>query len=375
MILRAVSKQPSAANRHRHPARRLSYLFLALLLAGCAIPGLAPQSVPASVLLAEPTPIRMVPGATITPTPFQPLPPTPVAKPGSIAEAQPDKPRKEKKAKPHDFAPPSEYSDLPIPPPVRPIQQPDGQMTILVLGSDQRPGESIFRTDTILLVALNPKKQTVSMVSFPRDLYVYIPGWTMQRINTAYAHGGFETIAQTLDYNFGVRPDHFVVVDFLFLVQLVDGLGGIDVEVEKSLADNHDLYGWYSVDPGIVHMNGQVALWYVRSRYTTSDFDRNRRQQAVVRALVKHLLSINAISRAPELYRTYASNVTTDLDLKDILELLPFAAKIRNLDQIKQYFIGRSLVTEWISSGGAMVLLPHQDATYGLMHQALGGRD
>jgi LCP family protein required for cell wall assembly len=357
------------------PARKFPILLLALLLAGCAVPGVAPQSIPAAALRAGPTPIAQLPGATITPTPFQPLPPTPTAAPETAAETQPERPRKEKKAKPHDFAPPSEYSDVPIPPPANPIREPDGQTTILVLGSDQREGESIYRTDTILLVALNPKKQTVNMVSFPRDLYVYIPGWTMQRINTAYAHGGFETIAQTLEYNFGVRPDHYVVVDFNFFLQLVDSLGGIDVEVEKPLADNHDQYGWYSVQPGTVHMNGLVALWYVRSRFTTSDFDRNRRQQAVVRALIEHMLSINAIARAPKLYRTYADNVTTDLSLKDTLSLLPFAAKIRDLDQINQYFIDRSLVTEWISPGGAMVLLPHQEATSDLMQQALNSRD
>ncbi|MFQ5615056.1 MAG: LCP family protein, partial [Anaerolineales bacterium] len=75
------------------------------------------------------------------------------------------------------------------------------------MGSDQRPGEGGFRTDTILLLTLNPGQGIVNITSFPRDLYVYIPGWTMQRINTAPQHGGFELMAATFGYNLGVHPD------------------------------------------------------------------------------------------------------------------------------------------------------------------------
>jgi LCP family protein required for cell wall assembly len=196
----------------------------------------------------------------------------------------------------------------------------------------------------------------------------------MQRINTAYAHGGYETIAMTLEYNFGVRPDHYIVIDFSSFVEFIDSLGGIDVDVEKSLSDNHDQYGWYTVHPGINHMNGQDALWYVRSRYTTSDFDRNRRQQAVIRAVLEHLLSIGVIARVPDLYQAYADNVTTDLKFKDVLALLPIAAKIREMSQVHQYFIDSTLVTEWITPGGAMVLLPNQDAVLNVIRQAFNSR-
>lgn len=348
-------------------------LFLVtILLAGCSVTG--PSFAPAPLEENEQPTVSLAGQAlaTVTPTPFQPLPPTPTYLPTVVEAPKIDKSRRADKAR--DFPAPSEFPTIPIPSPANRLNQPEGEVNILVLGSDQRAGESLYRTDTILLLSLNPQKKTVNLVSFPRDLFVYIPGWTMQRINTAYAHGGYETIAMTMEYNFGVRPDHYVVIDFSSFVEFIDSLGGIDVYVEKSLSDNHDQYGWYTVQPGTNHMNGQDALWYVRSRYTTSDFDRNRRQQAVIRAVLEHLFSINVIARVPDLYKAYADNVTTDLKLKDVLALLPFAAKIRDISQVHQYFIDSTLVTEWITPGGAMVLLPNQDAVLNVIRQALNSR-
>lgn len=359
--------------------QRLFSLLIAILLAGCSVPGLSvtPAPIQATDIPATQVVIQATP--TITPTPFQPLPPTPTylpptptLQPTAVQVSQPEKPRRKQKAT--NFPSPSEYPTIPIPPPVGLLKQPEGQVNILVLGSDQPPGANLFRTDTILLVSLNPKKKTVNLVSFPRDLYVYIPGWTMQRINTAYAHGSFEAIAMTLEYNFGVRPDHYVIVNYKSFVRFINSLGGIDVKVEKPLTDNRNQRGWYTIQPGKVHMDGKDALWYVRSRYTTNDFDRNRRQQAVIRAIFESLLSIDALAKAPELYQAYAKSVTTDLRFKNVLALLPFAAQIRNKSQLHHYFIDTTLVTEWIAPGGAMVLLPNQESVLDVMRQAVNSR-
>lgn len=83
---------------------------------------------------------------------------------------------------------------------------PEGVVNIMVLGSDYRESSG-YRTDVMMLVSVNTIKQTVSVVSFPRDLYVPIPGWVTQRLNTAMPHGGFQMLADTLDSNFGIRPD------------------------------------------------------------------------------------------------------------------------------------------------------------------------
>jgi anionic cell wall polymer biosynthesis LytR-Cps2A-Psr (LCP) family protein len=178
----------------------------------------------------------------------------------------------------------------------------------------------------------------------------------------------------TLEYNFGVRPDYYVIVNYKSFVRFINSLGGIDVKVDKPLSDNRNLRGWYTIQPGKVHMNGKDALWYVRSRYTTSDFDRNRRQQAVIRAIFDRLLSIDAIAQAPELYQAYAKSITTDLKFKDVLALLPFAAQIRKSSQVNQYFIDGSLVTEWITPGGAMVLLPKQEGVLNVIRKAVNSR-
>lgn len=267
-----------------------------------------------------------------------------------------------------EYPPPSVYSDLPIPSPVDLIQQPPGQINILLLGSDEIPEEGGFRTDSIMLVTLNPNLGTAHVTSFPRDLYVYIPGWTMQRINTALPMGGFELLAATFEYNLGVYPDHFVMLNFNGFMQGIDSLGGLDIEVAEALSDP-----WGAVPAGLVHMDGHTALWYVRSRYTTSDFDRARRQQQVLVEVFKKLISLDAVKRAPELFELYRNNFITDLTLGDITALLGLANELgNNPSNIEAYYIGPEHVTDFrVPSSGAQVLLPDYDAIQEVMREAL----
>ena len=125
------------------------------------------------------------------------------------------------------------------------LQIPKGIKTFMLLGSDYRP-QIGYRTDVILLVAVNTHKGSISLLSFPRDLWVYIPGWEMQRINTAQPHGGFELLGDTLEENFGFRPDNYAMVDFEGFQQIIDTLGGIEVKAEKAMTDRCDLTssGW-----------------------------------------------------------------------------------------------------------------------------------
>ena len=356
------------------PFRLTSLLIsLSLLLSACTLPGLYGLPAPVSSNVQQPVLIGAAPDSTATATPFQPSPPTPTWLP-TMTLLPPTK------APPTptqvfqgwgDFPGPSEASFLPIPPPVGRLPQPEGQVNILLLGSDQRPGDGGFRTDTILLLSLNPIKETASLTSFPRDLYVYIPGWTMQRVNTAHAHGGFETSAMTFEYNFGIRPDHFVMINFWSFVQVIDSLDGIDVNVAVGLGDHRDGYGYYFIPAGLNHMDGETALWYVRSRYTTSDFDRTRRQQEILQATYARLLSLNGVSRAPELFKIYMNNVTTDLQFSDVASLIPLAAKLTDTSLIQRYYIGREHVTGWVTPTGAQVLLPNRDAVLSVMRQAV----
>jgi LCP family protein required for cell wall assembly len=280
---------------------------------------------------AAPTYILSVPGATATPTPFQPIPPT-----AMIAwDGAPQSPQ----ATPTpDTALPDldqEEQDTLI--------QPFGQVNILLLGVDARPWSQNFRTDTIILLTLNSESGRVNLTSFPRDLYITVPGYGLQRINTAYTYGKIPLLYKTFEYNFGVKPDHYVLIDFKAFKKVIDSLGGLTVYVGQPLADYRYGY-WVSIPAGEIHMDADTVLWYVRSRKTSNDFARNRRQQEVLSALFVKFLSLDALRRVPEFYDLYDDHVTTDIGLMDLLTWLPLAAKVAETGNIKQYYIGSKQV-------------------------------
>ncbi|KAF0106736.1 MAG: cell envelope-related transcriptional attenuator [Anaerolineaceae bacterium] len=229
----------------------------------------------------------------------------------------------------------------------------------------------------------------MTLISIPRDLWVYIPGIGMQRINTAYEFGdiyhypggGSALLKDTILYNLGIRIDHTALVDFDGFRRIVDTLGGVDVPVYCAYTDwrlidpsydpnNEDNWSLYTVGPGVVHMDGDLALWYARSRKKSSDFDRGRRSQEVLRALYARALQVNAVAKLPELYNDFNSTVATDLALPDLLTLSPLALHMDNAD-IRSYYIGREYVTSWMTPGGASVLLPNGPAIQAMLQQAL----
>jgi LCP family protein required for cell wall assembly len=243
------------------------------------------------------------------------------------------------------------------------------------LGSDARPDEGGFRTDIIVWVSLNPKDKYVSAVSFPRDLYVNIPGYGENRINVAFPRGGFDLLADTFEENFGVRPDHYLMVDFNGFKSVINNLGGITVQTQRGLSDTCAKWinssGYCSVGPGPVHMNGELALWYARSRYSTNDIDRARRAQEVIEAIFNRLMSFDVILKAPDLYNAYINYVDTDIKLSDVLGLLPLANEIYKNDDIRSYVIGYDHAYDWVTWQGAQVLVPDYDRIMDLMIEAL----
>ena len=255
------------------------------------------------------------------------------------------------------------------------LEKPDKQLNILLLGSDVRPNDGGFRTDVIVWVSLNPKDGFVSAISFPRDLYVQIPNRGENRINTAFPAGGFEMMADTFELNFGVRPDNYILVDFNGFTTVIDQLGGIDVQATKNLSDSCATWvnpsGWCSVGPGLVQMDGEMALWYARSRYSTSDVDRARRAQEVIEAIFDRLMSLDAVLRAPDLYNTYTTYVQTDISLDQVIAMLPLAKKINQDRDIRNYVVGFDLAYSWMTMGGASVLVPDIEGIRNLMIEAL----
>jgi LCP family protein required for cell wall assembly len=272
-----------------------------------------------------------------------------------------------------DYAGPTVWPDIEVPAPAGVFSHPEDQVNILLLGSDQREYDVGFRTDTIQLLTINPSQGTVKLTSFPRDLYVYIPGYTVQRINTAFGWGGFEALADTMEYNFGVRPEYFVLINFWSFVDVIDSMGGITVDIGRDLCDHRDDFGEYCVSQGTMWMAGDTALWYVRSRYTTSDLDRGRRQQEVLKAAFNTLISLNGIKRAPELYEIYKANVTTNLTFDVMARFIPLAAHLANTQDIDNYSIGAEQVYDWTNYSGAMVLVPIRESVLDVMRQVISG--
>ncbi len=348
--------------------QKFAYLafIMALISISCSFPvtpsiQVGPQVIAQQVITADPN-------STTTPTPFQPVGPTATSV-DPTATPQPTS-----TVNPLDEL----IESIGIPTPIRITKQvPKEVINLLVLGSDYRPSSG-YRTDVIMLVSINTKTNRVSVTSFPRDLYVYIPGWMTQRINTAQPHGGFSMMQDTFEYNFGVRPSYYILTNFQGFIGIVNSLGGVDVNVGSYLSDTCDLpwrsNGYCSVSPGLHTMDGATALWYVRSRHSSSDFDRTRRAQEVLQGLFNRLMSLDAITRLPELYSSYSSSVETNLGVEDIAPLLPIASQVlSDSSLISRYAIGTSEVTPYTTESGAAVLLPNYEAIAAIIEKAIFG--
>ena len=363
-------------------------ILAALLLSGCGTN--APASQPFAL-------VTVAPNASPTPTPFQPIPWTPT---GTLPPTPTLDP-----VLPTATPPPATATLPPTADPnflintVAPLPTIDssgsqvlnnGQETVnfLLIGSDKRSGTS-FRTDTMVVAILRPNEGQVSLISIPRDLWVYIPDWQNNRINTAYQHGistgypggGPGLLKDTIQYNLGVRIDHTAMVDFDGFRKIVDTLGGVDIPVSCPYTDWHLIdpgynpeieanWALYTVGPGLIHMDGDLALWYARSRQKSSDFDRGRRQQEVLRAIFTQALQTGTLSRIPELYNDFKDSVETDLGLTDILQLSLYAPQMTNAD-IRSYYIRPPIVNSWITEQGAYVLSPNQELLSQLLTEAL----
>lgn len=338
----------------------LALSLIALLLNACIFSfaqNSSPTPIPISDLL-----INQDKRYPATPTPFQPLLAT-----------------RESTTNPET----GESTELPQVIPVEPtatpapkLVKPEGQVNILLLGSDWRSGNG-FRTDVILLISLNTKTGSATLVSFPRDLYVEIPGIGMERINAAQEYGGFSLTRATFMANFGIDVDYYMITNFAGFTNIVDTLGGITVFASRELYDVCALPqasdGYCYIPYGNNFMNGETALWYVRSRHSTNDFDRTRRAQEVLIAIFQKSMGLDALSRGSELYGLFQNSVDTDITVGTVLEILPLAGRIySDPSLIRRFAISSSEVYNYVVPGtGAMVLVPDDTLVNQVLKQAL----
>jgi len=247
---------------------------------------------------------------------------------------------------------------------------------VLLVGMDDPGTTKLYRADTIIVVSINRTTGTVTMLSIPRDLYLYIPTVGLDRINTATVWGdirkpgsGLNLLIETIRYNFGIQIDRFARVDFVGFEKLIDEVGGLDIAVDCSLTDHidfTDFSAYRTINIGMHHMDGQLALWYARSRKTTSDFERSRRQQVVLRALWHKMKADGLLQNVPTLWDQVTKIVYTNITLTDVVNMLPLALDLGNT-HLRHYQLNSVAAVNYITPAGAEVLLPKWD----VVHQIL----
>lgn len=266
-----------------------------------------------------------------------------------------------------DFQPPSIDPATPIPPPLRDLVISDEILVWVLLGSDTEP-PFIGSTPAVHLLFIHPRLSKASLVSIPGDLYVYIPGYTMQRLKTAYALGGIETLRDTLAYNFGVSPSRFVLAHPGDFQWLVDDIGTIEVTVFYPIPQKCG-----GVRAGQVRMDGALALCYASFREGMDEVDRMHRQQQLMRVIFRKLTRDGNLTLLPLLYQSYEGWVKTNLSLEEVLGYIPLALRLADQDRISTYVIGWDETEIWEvpDQGKAQVFLPKRAAIKAVLQNAI----
>ncbi|MCP4358488.1 MAG: hypothetical protein GY796_10775 [Chloroflexi bacterium] len=384
------------------------YLFRStplLLLVVCALVVSCTDTAPTPFPIVEPTAVAQLPVQTADPVETEPAPETPIreaaptATPDESATAGPSPtpsqtpsptwtstqtltpsptptfkpqvvPTLSETAAPTNFLEGVPTPVTAVPSPVPTFETPREITNVLLLGSDTPLTGDHKRTDSMIIVSINQDKQIASMISLPRDLYVYHPGKIMSRLNTAIGLGGVDQLRQTILYNFGIPIHYYAEIDFDGFETAVDAMGGVDIAVSCRLQDwrlispeldplVEENWAQFALEPGVHHMDGDMALWYARSRRSTNDFDRGRRQQQLLRAMLNQGVDLNLISEAPTLWNTYKNTVETDLDIGRFLQFVTLASAVRQ-NGVQNLYLARG-TQSWVTPGGAQVQLPIWD--------------
>ncbi len=241
---------------------------------------------------------------------------------------------------------------------------------VLILGLDARePGESVARADTLILTTIVPLRPEVGILSVPRDLWVTLPNGEQNRINAAHVFAeleesgaGPQATIDTISLNFGVEMHYFVRLRFEGLRDVVDALGGVDVEIPQPMSG-------YAA--GTHHMDGEQALAFVRDRAGSDDFFRMERGQLFLKALMREMFTVNAWQRIPKALGVFSQLVETDIPVWQWLRL-GLALFRAGPEGIENHIISRDHVIPFTTEGGASVLGPDWEAITPLVSDVFG---
>ena len=226
----------------------------------------------------------------------------------------------------------------------------DGVVNILLIGNDSRENGEDGRSDARILLSISSRTKTIYMTSLLRDIYVDIPGHDGNRLNAAYAFGGAELLMKTIEHNFGIPVNRYMLVNFEAFANLVDAVDGIELELTRDEIEYVNGYlveynmltgreqGTDNMDlsvadngPAVVHLNGPQALAYSRNRYLGTDFGRTERQRKVLTAVIGKLPGA-VLTNAGGLIDSLMPNLTTNLTKNECFSLSLMAGKLLTYD-------------------------------------------
>lgn len=254
---------------------------------------------------------------------------------------------------------------------------------ILILGirgeDDENAEEAgALLSDTMMILSYDKTTKKTSLVSIPRDLYVRIYGVKKDKINSAYEIGvlrknGLGFTKKLISRITGVYMDNVIVLDFSSFKKIIDDLGGVDIELDKPFIETQQWGYEFNLPAGANHLNGDSALYYARSRYSSNDFDRAQRQQKIILAIKNKVMELKILSdpiRSLSILNSIRKNIETDLNIFDTNGLYELSNQFDSESNIKHYVITtENLVYEshiQTEYGNLYVLLPNGDNLQGI---------
>jgi LCP family protein required for cell wall assembly len=234
------------------------------------------------------------------------------------------------------------------------------RVNILMMGVDSRDRDEVPRSDSMLLVSIDPVGKTYDIFSILRDTYVNIPGYGESRINAALGHGGPSLAMETVSQFTGIPVSYYVITDFEGFKSLIDAVGGVDIDVEKNMyyRDPGDK-GKYDINlkKGLQHLDGDKALQYVRFRHdATSDYTRTERQRKLLTALADQLQSGMSVIQLPKILEKVSPYVQTNLTSMDMIKLAGLCLTLHKTESAG-YQLPQPNAFQEVNRGGS-VLLP-----------------
>jgi len=268
---------------------------------------------------------------------------------------------------------------------IMPDKEPN-RLDILILGirgeyDDKDEEAGALLTDTMMVFSHDQLTKKSSLVSIPRDLYVKIYG-KKDKINAAYEYGlyrreGTDYVKKLVSQIIGVYIDNVIVADFSSFEKLIDQLGGVDITLAKPFKEEGQWGYAFELPAGENRLNGQNALYYVRSRYSTSDFDRAFRQQQILFAIKDKLTKLNIITdpiKTLAILNTLSQSVKTDINILNVKEVLDLSKEVDTSPAMfkKQVLSTDNLLYQTTGPNNAYILLPQGD-NFGQIKQLFQG--